>query len=98
MNDNYMTISQYVECKSKLIGKVATYDLLIEKMEATILDSTLSGVYNQMEVDDGQMKVRSNYRNIGDLISALEGLRKIRQDYINRYNGRVTRLVGGRLY
>jgi len=93
-----MTISQYVECKSKLIGKVATYDLLIEKMEATILDSTLSGVYNQMEVDDGQMKVRSNYRNIGDLISALEGLRKIRQDYINRYNGRVTRLVGGRLY
>jgi len=98
MNDEYITISQYIESKSALIGKVATYDLLIEKMEATILDSTLSGVYNQMEVDDGQMKVRSNYRNIGDLISALEGLRKIRQDYINRFNGRVTRLVGGRLY
>ena len=98
MNDEYMTISQYVECKSKLIGKVATYDLLIESMEAAILEATVSGIYSEYEMDDAQMKVRSRFRSIGDLISALEGLRKIRQDYINRYNGRVTRLVGGRLY
>jgi len=27
----------------------------------------------------------------------MQGLRKIRQDYINQYNGRGTRLVGGNL-
>lgn len=97
MNAEYMTISQYVDCKSKLIGKVATYDLLIESMEKAILEATVSGHLNQWEMDDGQMKVRSMYRSIGQMTDGLQGLRKIRQDYINQYNGRVTVLRGGSL-
>lgn len=30
MNNNYMTIQEFFESKSKLVGKVATYDLIIE--------------------------------------------------------------------
>lgn len=97
MNIEYMTISQYIECKSKLIGKIAAYDLIIEKMEAAILEGTVSGIYTQVEVDDGMMKVRSNYRSINDMTLALRALEQARQRYINRYNGRSTVLRGGQL-
>ena len=97
MNDEYMTISQYIECKSKLIGKIATYDILIEKMELSIAEGVVSGHLVQYELDDGQMKCRAMYRNIGDMTKALSGLEQLRQRYINRLNGRVTVLRGGSL-
>lgn len=97
MNADYMTIPQYVEEKSKLIGKVATYDILIEGMENAILEATVSGSIAEYELDDGQMKCRTRYRSITDMTNAMNGLRKIRQDYINRHNGRVTVLRGGNL-
>lgn len=97
MNDNFMTISEFVECKSKLIGKVATYDLLIESMEKTLIAGIESGHLLQWELDDGQMKCRSQYRNVTDLTNAMNGLIKLRQYYINKANGSSIRLVGGNL-
>jgi hypothetical protein len=97
MNTEYLTISQYIEAKSKLIGKIATFDLLIESMEASILEGTVSGHLVQYEMDDSMMKVRAQYRSISDMVKALAGLETLRQRYINRYNGRVTVLKGGRI-
>lgn len=97
MNTNYMTIPQFMEEKSKLIGKIATYDLIIEGMEKALLEATVSGSIAEYELDDGQMKCRTRYRSITDMTNALNGLRKIRQDYINRCNGRVTVLRGGNI-
>jgi hypothetical protein len=56
-----------------------------------------SGHLLQWELDDGQMKVRSQYRNVNDLSNAMQGLIKLRQYYINKANGRSIRLVGGNL-
>jgi len=97
MNSEYMTISQYIESKSKLIGKIATYDILIEGMEAAILEGTISGQFVQYELDDGFMKMRAQYRSVGDMTKALSGLEMLRQRYINRLNGRCTVLRGGSL-
>jgi hypothetical protein len=97
MNNEYMTISHYFEEKSKILGKVATYDLLIEGLERAILESTVSGHLVQYELDDGQMKCRTTFRKISDLVNAMTGLQKLRQGYINRYNGRITVLRGGNL-
>jgi hypothetical protein len=97
MNVEYMTIPQYVECKSAIIGKVATYDILIASMEKTLLEATVSGYLNQYEMNDGQMVVRAQYRSIDQLVNGMQGLRKIRQDYINQYDGRGSRQVGGSL-
>ena len=97
MNAEYMTIEQYVECKSELIGKIATYDLLIKNMESAILKGAVSGHLIQYEMDDGQMKVRAQYRNIDDMTKAMTGLIRIREMYRNQANGRRIRLVGGNL-
>jgi len=97
MNNEFMTISHYFEEKCKLLDKVAVYDLLISGLESTMMKSIESGHLVQYELDDGQMKVRSNFRKLEDLVSSMEGLQRLRQNYINRYNSRVTRLSGGNL-
>jgi hypothetical protein len=96
MNAEFTTVSSYFECKSKLIGKIATYDLLIESMEKTLMAGIESGHLLQWELDDGQMKVRSQYRNVNDLTKAMEGLIRLRQYHINKTNGSSIRLVGGK--
>lgn len=97
MNNEYLTIPQFVEYKSRIIGKVATYDMLIEKMELSLLEATMSGHIAEYELDDGQMKCRTRYRSLTDMNNALNGLIKMRQYYINKQNGRVTVLRGGNL-
>lgn len=97
MNAEYTTIPQFIEQASKLIGKIATYDALIEAFEKSILESTTSGHLLQTELDDGQMKLRVQYRNTKDMVTAMEGLIKLRQMYINRYNGRSVVLRSGNL-
>lgn len=97
MNAEYTSISTYFECKSKLIGKIATYDLLIEAFEKAMMEGATSGHLLQYEMDDGQMKVRVQYRNMRDMTEAMNGLIKMRQYYINKANGRSIRLVGGNL-
>lgn len=103
MNVEYMTIEQYIESRCDLIGKVKTYDNLIIAMEKSLIaamsapDGTAAGQYAEYEMDDGQCKVRSRFRSVDQMIAGMQGLRKIRQDYINQYNGRGTRLVGGSL-
>lgn len=97
MNNEYMSITQYFECKSKLIGKIQTYDLLIEGLETAMMTSIESGHIVQYEMDDGQMKVRTQFRSVKDITIAMDGFIRLRQDYINRYNGRATVLRGGNL-
>jgi hypothetical protein len=43
------------------------------------------------------MKVRTEYRSVNDIANALTGYERIRQTYLNRYNGRVRVLRGGNL-
>jgi hypothetical protein len=97
MNAEYTSIPQFFECAEKIIGKIATYDALINAFEKSILEATVSGHLLQYEMDDGQMKVRVQYRNVKDMVTAMEGLIRLRQYHINKANGRSIRLVGGNL-
>lgn len=103
MNIEYTSIEQYLECHVEIIGHIQTYDMLIKAMQKSIAaallapDGQAAGQYAEYELDDGQCKVRSRYRSVDQMITGLQGLRRIRQDYINQYNGRVTTLRGGNL-
>lgn len=97
MNLDYMTVSQFIEKKSKLIGKIATYDILIDSMEKMIETAIDSADLIQYELDDGQMKCRAQYRSVGHLVDNIESLERQRQRYINKYNGSVVVLRSGNL-
>jgi hypothetical protein len=97
MNDQYQTVSQYVDCKSTLREKIIAIDNVISAMELKLLESVDSANYSEYQMDDGQMKIRTMYRSPKEVTNGILELEKLKQRYVNRYNGRVTRLVGGNL-
>ena len=97
MNDNFMTISQYVECKVTLREKIQAIDNIISAMELKLLESIGEANYSEYQMDDGQMKIRASYRSIEDVTKGITELEKLKQRYVSRYNGRRSVLRGGNL-
>lgn len=96
MNDGFITISQYVESKSSLLVKIKAYNDLIDALELKLLDTIGDANYEELQMDDGQMKIRTRYRNVQDVEAGIMALEKAKQRYVNRYNGRTTILRGGK--
>jgi hypothetical protein len=95
MNDGIYTVSQYIQSKCTLRAKIDSIDALIEAMELKILDATESAAYDEYQMDDGQMKVRTKYRSVKDVMVGISGLEMLKQQYVNRYNGRNIVFRGG---
>ena len=66
INDQIYTISQYVESKESLLDKINAIQALIDAMILKGLDVIGSAEYEEYQMDDGQMKVRTRYRSIED--------------------------------
>lgn len=49
-------------------------------------------------LDDGQTKIRMQYRDLDALAAAILAYERIKQMYLNRLNGRMTRLVDLRAF
>jgi len=95
MNDGIYSISTYIECRSTLIDKISAIDALISAMELKLVDVTESTTFDEYELNDGQMKVRTKYRSVKDVMAGLTGLEQLKQRYVNRLNGRRTILRSG---
>tara|TARA_R110000782_G_C14703738_1_gene402400 strand:- start:44 stop:337 length:294 start_codon:yes stop_codon:yes gene_type:complete len=90
MNSGIYTISEYIECKTTLLDKIKAINALISSMELKILDVIEGAVYDEYNLDDGQMKVKTKYRNPKDVTAGITALEQLKQRYVNRYNGRRT--------
>lgn len=97
MNDNYLSISQYIECKSTLLEKITAINNLISAMELKLVDTVGQTNYSEYQMDDGQMKVRAAYRSPTDVMAGITALEQLKQRYVNRYNGRSRNLRSGNL-
>lgn len=97
MNDGLYSISQYIECRTTLHDKILAIDSLIAAMELKLLDTVGSANYSEYQMDDGQMKVRTMYRSPKDVTAGILELEKLKQRYVNRYNGRCVTLRGGNI-
>ena len=85
-----ITVQSYLEDVECLEEKIAKIDALIDAM----LDQSLamvgkSGTFSY-SMDDGQIKVATQYRSMDEVMKGVDALEKIRQRYINRINGPIT--------
>ena len=97
MNDVFLSISQYIECKQTLYDKIVAINNLISAMELKLVEATTNTNYSEYQLDDGQMKVRTVYRSTKEVTDGILALEQLKQRYVNRYNGRVKVLRGGNL-
>jgi len=84
------TISIYIQSKVSLYEKIQAIEVLIESMFLKIAETTSgqAAIINEYWMDDGQMKVKTSYRSVVDVEAGISALEKMKQRYINQYNGR----------
>ena len=88
------SIKEYIQSKTTLDSKIAAIENLIDLMILGSLEAIDNSGTASYSMDDGQMKVTTNYRSIPDITAGIKALEKILQMYINRRNGHVTVLRG----
>lgn len=92
------TIKEYIESKADLYDKICAIEALINSMIASMADAIDVSGTASYSMDDGQMKVTTQYRSVTDINMGILQLEKMKQMYVNRYNGRVTILRGRKNY
>lgn len=88
------TAKEYIQSKTTLDARIAAVESLIDSMLLNSIEAIDNGGTASYSMDDGQMKVTTEYRSVKDISAGIKALEKILQIYINRRNGHVTVLRG----
>lgn len=83
------TPSQYIESQTSLKAKIDAIDALITAMLNSLVDFAAgnTAAIEEYQMDDGQMKIRTRYKRAADVDAGIQGLERMKQIYVNRYNG-----------
>lgn len=90
----FYTLPEYVQSFDSMEAKINSLDKLIDLMYDKMLDAIGDSGVAEYQLDDGQMRIRTQYRSMDDILKGIKALETQRQMYINRYNGRSTILRG----
>ena len=88
------TVSEYIQSKSSIARRITAIETLIDQMYAEMGDAIGNAGVAEYQLDDGQMKIRTNYRSVDQITKGIHALETQLQMYLNRYNGRATILRG----
>lgn len=84
------TIAGYIVGKSTLATKIDAIEAIEAAMLANILALELGGtaVQAMYELDDGQIRIKTGFQTVKELVAGLDALRRVKNIYINQFNGR----------
>jgi hypothetical protein len=88
------TVKEYIQSKDCLDARILAVENLIDSMLITSIDSIDNGGTMSYSLDDGQMKITTQYRSVREVTDGIMGLEKILQTWINRRDGSVIVLRG----
>lgn len=93
MSFTFQSETLFIDSATDMAEKVEKIDLII----AALLDLSLTAVGKQdiieYTLDDGQTKIRTEFRGMSAILKAIDDYEGLRQRYFNRLNGRTFRLV-----
>jgi conjugal transfer/entry exclusion protein len=88
------TLSEYITSRASNKAKIEAIELLIDSMYDKMIDAIDDSGTASYTLDDGQMKISTEFRSLDEIIKGIQALETQLQMYINRYNGRTTILRG----
>jgi hypothetical protein len=89
----FQSVAEYIDSCTSLDAKIAAMDAVIDKLMIASIAAAESGHIDEYWFDDGHVKIRSKYRNPADMQASITSFERLRQMYINRKYGYVTRLM-----
>jgi len=84
------TYKEYLSSQKTPLDKINALEGLIDQMELSSLDSIDGGGTMSYSMDNGQMKVTTDFRSMADVGRGVLALEQMLHRYKNRYYGRVT--------
>lgn len=86
----YDNISTYILSKPAGLQRIKAIEALIDIMIASIADhaSGSGATVSEYQLDDGQVKLKTGYRSLSEVSAGVQALEKMKQMYVNQYNGR----------
>jgi hypothetical protein len=88
----YSTISGYLESQTDLLSRILAIDAIITTSILLLADTAggAGGNIAYYEMDDQQIRVKTGYRSLQDVSAGIDALTKIKNRFVNQYNGRAS--------
>lgn len=86
----------YIESATSLKDKITKINAVIDALMITALKAAASDNITEYWLDDGQTKIKTQYRGAAAIQSSIIAFERIKQMYVNRLNGRMFRLMDSR--
>lgn len=92
----YDSATSYVESCTTLQARIAAIDAIIDGLFTSALKAAEKGDVKEYWLNDGQVLIKTTYRNAEEVSKSILHFQKIRVMYENRLTGRAFRLVDGK--
>jgi len=89
----FLKASEYVDSCTTLKQKIAAINAVQDALLTTAMKAVEVGHITQYSLNDGQTIIQETYRNSKEITDAYNGFEVIKQMYVNRMAGRLTRLM-----
>jgi|TARA_R110002074_G_scaffold274940_1_gene446546 hypothetical protein len=89
----YNSTFDYIDTETELRAKITKINAVILALEALLLSSIGNENIKEYWLDDGQTKIKTEYRGAVDIIASLTALDTLKYRYINQLQGRVVTMV-----
>lgn len=89
----FVKASSYVDSCTSLKAKIAAITAIQDALLTSAMKAVENGHITQYSLNDGQTIIQETYRNATEITNAYNGFETIKQMYVNRLNGRMTRLM-----
>jgi len=82
----------FIDSATDMEDKVKKIDLIINALLDLATNSAGKDDVSEYSLDDGQTKIRTQFRGMSSIVDAINDYEQLRQVYFNRLNGRVIQL------
>lgn len=89
----YNSAYKYIESATTTKGRIVCINQILDALYATALSAAADDNINEYWLDDGQIKIRTNYKGVHAIENSIKQFEKLRQMYLQRVNGRVFRAM-----
>lgn len=92
----YDTAAIYIDSANSIADRIQRIDTIIDALLTNALVAAGKDRIEEWSLNDGQTIIREKYRSSVDIQKAIMAFEQIKQVYVNRCNGRMTRLKDGK--
>ena len=89
----YDSAALYIEGSTSLCDKIGRIDTIIDALLTNALVAAEKDNIEEYSLNDGQTIIKTTYRGTESVMKSIKAFETLKQVYVNRLDGRVSRLV-----